>query len=86
LYGFEGWERPPPFTELAKNILCSSSDEFHALYGEHYVNGKNTGASLKIIISSETSSTQTKTEVAATLKATYANWGMEASVSGSINT
>jgi hypothetical protein len=86
LYGFEGWARPPPLTEAAKNVLCSSSDEFHALYGEHYVNGKNTGASLKIIISAEASSTEKKTEVAATLKSTYSNWGMEASTNGSINT
>ena len=85
LYGFEGWARPPPFTEVAKNILCSSSDEFHALYGEHYVCGKNTGANIKIIISAEADSAEKKTEVAAILKATYSNWGMDASTSGRIN-
>jgi hypothetical protein len=23
-YGFEGWERPPPLSEYAKDVLCSN--------------------------------------------------------------
>jgi hypothetical protein len=38
-FGFQGWERPPAFTQYAKDVLCSSSDEFRARYGELYVIG-----------------------------------------------
>jgi hypothetical protein len=87
-FGFQGWERPPPFTQYAKDVLCSSSEEFRLRYGEHYVIGQTQGASLKIIILAEASSREEKASVAADLEASYSGWGVEASggISGGSNT
>jgi len=51
--GYEGYEYPPKFSDAARDILKDKEkgkEEFAKYYGDYYVKGCVTGASMKIVI------------------------------------
>lgn len=85
-YGIDGLVTGdyPPFSDQARDMLCSNPDAFTAEYGTHFIKGKLTGASIDMMMTVTTTNSNSANKFSASLSAKGSYGGVSGKASASI--